>query len=365
MEKNYAYEIETVIKDRFKEVKKDKEEFSLDTKKNLLKLVNNCKNTKKIEYIYKFRYAILNRDIAKPELINIYEKLFKKILNTDENSIIFTEWNNIFSTIFGNIPVIYDNAGLKYINNIIDLFCDTNNDNKLRCLMNLFISIYNVEKEDFYIIKFLLNEIQRQETDHILDNYNMIIKNLYKFTDNEELKKYFNYIIYQISDSKSKLNSEYLNVLLEILINEDNSIEKEYLIILNLLRTFSTSKNMELISAYHALITNNSFIKSDSILQNKCILLLKKISEDNFMKIRLVTEIILNIIIVCDNKDIENYLLNKLLVIKNNEVLELLLKLEPVLSSFTDTKEFIRVIDSLEDNSNNLTKKLVINLENE
>ena len=50
---------------------------------------------------------------------------------------------------------------------------------------------------------------------------------------------------------------------------------------------------------------------------------------------------------------------------KQLKICKLLLKLEPVLSSFTDTKEFIRVIDSLEDSNHNLTKKLVINLENE
>jgi len=366
MEKNYAYQIEKAIKERFKEAKKDKEDkISIETKKNLLKLVNNCKNSKKLEYIHKFRYAILNRDITKPELTSVYEKLFKKILNTDENSVMFTEWNNIFSTIMGNLPAIYDLIGINKINNIIDLFCETKNENKLRVLMTLFISIYNLEKDDLYIINFLLDEIKRQETDHILDNYNMIIKNIYKFTDNDDLKKYFNYIIYQISDSKSKLNSEYSKDLLEILINENNDLKKEYTMILLILRTFATSENKELIYAYHALITNSEFIKADSILQNKCISLLKKIAKDNFIKIRLVTQIILDIIIDNHNKKIVNYLLIKLINIKNNESLELLLKLEPVLSSFTNTKEFISVVDSLEDNNNQLTKKLVINLENE
>jgi len=365
MEKNYAYEIEEAIKVRFKEAKRDKEEVSIETKKNLLKLINNCKNTKKLEYIHKFRYSILNRDITKPELTSIYDKLFKKILNTNENSIIFTEWNNIFSTIFGNLPAIYDKVGINYINKIINLFCSTNNEDKLRCLMNLFVSLYQIEDDDVSLINTILSEIEKHEEDHILNNYNIIIKNIYRITDNESLKEYFSYFIYQVSDAKTKQNSEYLSDLIKILIDEENNIEKEYVMLLLLLKTFSTSSNIELISAYHTLITNPTFIKSDSILQNKCILLLKKISEDNFMKIRLITQIIIDIIILNDNKEIVDYLLNKLLIVKNNETLELILKLEPLLSTYTDNKEYIRVIDSLEDNEAKLTKKLIINLENE
>ena len=80
MEKNFLYEIERAIKERFKEAKKD-DKTSIETKKNLFKLINNCKNTKKLVYIYKFRYSILNRDIAKLELESIYKKLFEKIVN--------------------------------------------------------------------------------------------------------------------------------------------------------------------------------------------------------------------------------------------------------------------------------------------
>lgn len=364
MEKNYAYEIEKAIKERFKEAKKDKEDISIETKNNLLNLVNNCKNSKKIEYLYKFRYAILNRDITKPELTNIYEKLFKKIINTEENSILFTEWNNIFTTIFGNLPVIRDNVGLEYINKIVNILCKTNNESKLRCLMNLFVYTYQIEKENLFLTNFILTEIDKQENEHVLNNYNLIIKNLYKFTDNEILNNYFEYIIYQLSNSISKDNSEYISELIKVLI-DDNNIEKEYTMILLLLKTFATSENKELIYAYHALITNSEFIKADSILQNKCILLLKKIAKDNYMKIRLVTQIIIDIIVLNDNKEIVDYLLNKLIKVKNTNTLELLLKLEPVLSSFTDDKEFIRVVNSLEDNDNKLTKKLVINLEND
>lgn len=365
MENNYAYEVEKAIKIRFKEAKINKEEVSLETKKNLLNLLNNCKNTKKLELIHKFRYSILNRDITKPELTNVYENLFKKMLNTDENNIIFTEWYNIFSTIFGNLPAIYDKVGINYINRIINLFCNTNNEDKLRCLMNLFICLYQIEDEDISLIDTILLEIEKQEEGHILNNYNTIIKNIYKITDNKYLKEYFSYFIYQISDAKTKQNSEYLSDLIKVLIDEENSIEKEYVMLLLLLKTFSTSSNMELISAYHTLITNPVFIKSDNILQNKCVLLLKKISDDNFMKIRLTTKIIIDIIIKSENKEIVDYLLNKLINIKNTETLELILKLEPLLSTYTNNKEYIRVIDSLEDKDAKLIKKLVINIENE
>jgi len=360
MDKNFSYEIEIATKEHYKKAKKNKEDVSLYTKSNLLKLLNKCKDTKKEEYIYKFRYAILNRDFTNPKLSYIYEKLFNKIISTKEDSVIFTNWDNVFTTIFGNMPVIHDKVGINYIDKIINIFCKTTNENKLKCLMNLFVTIYNIDNLD--VIDYILIELNNQENEHILDNYNLIIKNLYKITDNEYLKNYFYYIFSQISNSKNAINSEYLKELLEIFLFNENNFENPYLI--TLFKIFSESTNMELIYAYHTLITNSEFIKADSVLQNKCILLLKKISEDNFMKIRLVTQIIIDIIIVSDNKEINNYLLNKLLIVKNNETLELILKLEPVLSSFTDDKEFIRVINSLEDKDSNLTKKLVINLNN-
>ena len=361
MEKDYAYEIEKATKIRFKEVKKQKEDVSLETKKNLLKLLNNFKNTKKLEYIYKFRYAILNRDIAKPELSEIYEKLFKKMLNSNENSVIFTEWNNIFSTIFGNIPVINDNVGIKYIDKIVTMFCNTKNESKLRVLMLLFVSLYHIDNKDKKYIDLLLEEINKTEESYILDSYQTIIKNIYKINENDLLFNHREFILYQFSESISKSNSEYLSELLNIFLTEEDNIKNIYLI--NLFKIFSSTENRELRNAYYELMNNKIFIESDKNIQNRCLIILKHIPSSEYLKMRLVTRIILEIIVVIESKYIQDYLLEKVSRIKNTDSLELLLHLTPILNDFSTEDEYVRVIDSLEDKSNNLTKKLVINLD--
>jgi len=362
MEINYVYEIDKAIKQRFKVAKQEDEKVCLETKKNLLKLVNNCKDTEKIKVIYKYRYAILNRDIANPDLYNIYDRLFRKILFTDESSVIFKEWNNIFTTIFGNMPVIYDNVGKKYISKIVNMLCNSKNENKIKCLMNLFVSLYHIDSNDIDFIDLILNEIDKHEESYILDSFVIIIRNIYKVIENDFLNKYKDFILYQFSESNGEKNSLYLTRLLEVFIN--NELTGKVLHLLSLFKLFSLSTNYELINSCYTLVNNKTFFKIDSNLQNECLMILKNVKENNDIKIKLITNIILNIILVTDNNKIQKYLLEKIKIINNNKTLDLILKLEPILTNYTKEEEYIRVIDNLEDKQYNLNKKLVINLEN-
>ena len=70
---------------------------------------------------------------------------------------------------------------------------------------------------------------------------------------------------------------------------------------------------------------------------------------------------------ICKIKDkkIVEYLLDKLKEINNPKSLELIIAVSPLLNKFSNKEEYIRVINSIEDENNNLTKKLVINLDKE
>lgn len=125
--------------------------------------------------------------------------------------------------------------------------------------------------------------------------------------------------------------------------------------------------NKELIDSILMLIEDRNFIRlEDKTLQNNCIYLLKNVAEKDIKNIKLVVKIILDIIIVTDNNYIQDYLIEKIKYIKTQESLKLILMLTPILNEFSNEDEYVNVIDSLEDKSGNLTKKLVINFnENE
>lgn len=361
MDQNYAYQLRNLMRVESKNAKKDNKKISERIKNEFDIILKNMEGTSKLEVLYKFRYAVFNAGITNSELENIYIKLLKKIAFTDEKSVIFADWNNVFSMIFGNIFALYNEHGKYNISKIIDLFCNTKNEIKMEVLMMLFIGLFNVETRDFDYIDLILENIRKTDNDYILKSYKNIIKNICFLNDeNFIISKYKDYIAFQFSESRSKYNSEMLSELLDIFADSKRNINNVNLI--NLFKVFSNSDNRDLINAYYELMNNHNFTKCDYKIQNRCINILKNIPNIKFLNMRLTTEIILEIIVVCDDEYIQDYLLEKLKYIKNYESLKLILMLTPILNEYSSVDEYVRVIDNLEDKNSELTKKLVINL---
>lgn len=361
MDENYSILLEDLMKTESKEAKKEKKCISDRIKNEFKLIIKNLENTDKLEKIYKFRYAIFNAGIRNPELEETYMRLLKKVAFTDEKSIIFANWDNVFTTIFGNIPVIYNDHGKDYPNRIINMFCNTKNELKLNLLMLLFRNIYNIEPEEMEFVDKMLLHINKTEENYILKSYESIVKYLYNLCDKESiLYNYKNFILEEaFAKSKSGHNSGLLSDMLEIFVDKD--INNHNLI--NLFKVIAISDNRDVADAYFNLINDEAFINlEDTKLQDRCIKLLDEVKESNYLNIHLITEIILNIIILSNNKYIQDYLLDKIKRIKRAESLELILMLTPILKTFSNEDEYVRVIDTLEDKNSDLTKKLIINL---
>ena len=121
--------------------------------------------------------------------------------------------------------------------------------------------------------------------------------------------------------------------------------------------------NKELIESIILLIEDRNFVRlEDKTLQNRCIYLLNNVCVENIHYLNLVVKIILDIIIVSNNKYIQDYLLEKINHIKNTKSLEFIILLTPILNKYASIDEYVNVIDSLEDEHGNFIKKLSINL---
>jgi len=348
MDKNYRYELLEVLKNEYK-----KNGFSKKLRSEIECLIKDLKDEKKLALMYRYKFSIFNNGIKRKDLESVYIKLFNKIRTYK----IIEEYNyfsdNIYTTIFGNMEVIYRDFGLDFINKVVDIYVTTNDKEKEKLLEKIFIGIYKTEDKEY--INMILDNIDSIKEEHIS---NLILETINEsFLEHDLIKDNKKEILDLLLRTNSEYNSKILTEFIKNIVN--NKILTNNIV--NLFKVLSTEQNEELVKSYFKIIKISS-INNNVTMQEKCLITLKEISESG-SNVKLYCEVLLNVILKIEDEFIQNYFLEKIKTIKNEKSLKLIIHLVPLLKEYSSKFEIIKVINSLEDENNTLTKRLVINLD--
>ena len=354
----YKNKIVTGLMERKKEGIKYSKEF-IKTVKNI-PYENIPEN--KIRGLCTYSYIILGDvNYINSETEKYYLQLINAIIRTD-NNIPLGGIGNVFYNIFQNIQYLYDTLDISLFNKIFNLYCNNISNVKRKVITSIFNIQVLIETETIKANQSFLNNI----VDYLIDCNNndkiscldTIINNFSKFSDpNLLVSKYKIKILDTIINS----SYPYINELLVDLLKYDIKNNKLFTFLLEL---YSNEDNKYIQNFWIFMIDNRKFMTTtDFEFQNKVIDMSKKI---NFDEQSFKTEAIVNItkiLINLSNTTIRDYIIEKLSEIKNVRSFLLLEKLIPILIEYTNEEEIKNVINNIEID-NNLTKKLIINLDN-
>ena len=289
------------------------------------------------------------------------EKYYLQLINAIKNndSIPLEGINNVFFNIFNNIQYIYDLLGKVSFEKIFNCYCSNKNNTKTNAINSIF---------NYYI---------REITEEKKEFLNKIINYLIMCDDNKKIEclqccvEYLNNLFKrQLLDKSNLLNvimksnnpNNTLFILGNVVIREN---VKNINLINYLLELFSNNQeNDNKIIFWKKLIENKQFItSSDFEFQNKVIEFSKNMIFNNN---KYVTYEYANIILevyFMNEIEMKNIILSKLSNLKNIKSVFVLEKIIPILNVFSNNMSTAKILDNLEDDKGNLTKKLVIDLE--
>lgn len=370
------------LHNEFKQFYKDKEtkdkKVSKFIKEDLKELIFNTKDIFTLQILKQHKFEILNNipnineeiNESKEELYKTIINIIKEKLNNEKYIFILKkDYSNNGSNLFNLLDSIFyidECIDKETINRLLNIVKKDSSIEKIKTSILLIHISYNIkDKELMSDFAYYVEKAMPDKIDLIYELLSNI--NVYQ-EKNIEIIKLFKYYI---EKEENQNYNFYMRKLINIFTNNNlNTLKPEYkkrilLRLLTLTHQYYDNNNLDLVLSLYRTNDKEFWMKDvykiDFELQEKIISIIINLDNDYVFKSKFI-ETIDKVILPIKNKEIQNYLLDKIKSLKSINSLILINDLYPIIIKYIKQEEIKNIVNDIyeiEQNEDSIKKVLL------